>query len=99
MKSKSLFPVDRVLVRKLQNDQAFTKKFLESLQKPQQQKMLLIALRHLAEARGGISEVADAAGMKRQSIHLALSPRGNPRLSTLIAIMKAMKLNLTLSPE
>ena len=58
-------------------------------------KVLLIALRQIAEARGGIAKVAKAAGITRESLYRALSPRGNPRLSTLVAVAKAVGLKLT----
>ena len=48
----------------------------------------LSALRQVAEAHG-MAKVAKAAGIPRESVYRALSPRGNPRLSTLTAIMKA----------
>ena len=56
---------------------------------------LLIALRHVAEARGGMAKIAKASGIERESLYRALSPRGNPRLSTLFAVTKAMGLTLT----
>ena len=55
--------------------------------------MLLIALRHLAQAQG-IAKVAKAAGIERES-YRALSEHGNPRLSTLVAVTKAIGLRLT----
>jgi probable addiction module antidote protein len=57
--------------------------------------VLLIALRQVAEARGGIANVAKAAGIERESLYRALSPRGNPRFSTLVAVTRAMGLTLT----
>ena len=42
--------------------------------------MLLIALRRIAEARGGIAKVAKAAGIERESLYRALSARGNRRV-------------------
>jgi len=57
--------------------------------------VLLIALRRVAEARGGIAKVAKAAGIERESLYRALSIRGNPRLSTLVAVTKAIGLKLT----
>jgi hypothetical protein len=54
-----------------------------------------IALRQIAEARGGIAKVAKAAGIERESLYRALSSRGNPRLSTLVAVTKAIGLKLT----
>ena len=42
-----------------------------------------------------MAKVAEAAGMPRESLYRALSLKGNPRLSTLAAILKAAKLKLT----
>jgi probable addiction module antidote protein len=39
--------------------------------------VFLIALRRIAEARGGIAKVAKAAGIERESLYCALSRRGN----------------------
>jgi probable addiction module antidote protein len=57
--------------------------------------VFLIALRRIAEARGGIAKVAKPAGIERESLYRALSARGNPRLSTLVAVTKAVGLKLT----
>jgi len=54
-------------------------------------RVLLIALRHLAQAQG----IAKVAGIERESLYRALSLRGNPRLSTLFAVTKAIGLRLT----
>jgi probable addiction module antidote protein len=51
-------------------------------------------LRHLVQAEG-IAKVAKAAGVERESLYRALSQRGNPRLSTLITVTKAIGLRLT----
>ncbi len=51
-------------------------------------------VRHLAQAQG-IAKVAKAAGIERESLYRALSVRGNPRLSTLVAVTKAIGLRLT----
>jgi probable addiction module antidote protein len=56
---------------------------------------LLLALRRIAEARGGIARVAKAAGIEHESLYRALSARGNPRLSTLVGVTKAIGLRLT----
>ena len=42
-------------------------------------KCFLIALRRITEARGGFARVARMAGIERESLHRALSARGNPR--------------------
>ena len=57
--------------------------------------MILIALRQIAAARGGLAKVAKDAGIQRESLYRALSNRGNPRLSTLSAVLKAVGLKLS----
>jgi probable addiction module antidote protein len=67
-----------------------------AIEDTEEPKVLLIVLRHIAEARGGIAKVAKAAGIERESLYRALSARGNPRLSTLLAVAKAVGLKVTL---
>ena len=70
----------------------YLKAALEDTEEPA---VLRIALRRIAEAGGGIARVAKAAGIERESLHRELSPRGKPRLSTLVAVTKAAGLKLT----
>ena len=42
-----------------------------------------------------MAKIAKAAGIERESLYRALSSRGNPRLSTLVAVTKAMGLTIT----
>jgi probable addiction module antidote protein len=87
---------EEALIKELRQKPAFAAEYfkapLEDLDEPQ---VLLIALRQIAEARGGIAKVAKAAGVERESLYRALSARGNPRLSTLMAVAKAVGLKLT----
>ena len=55
---------------------------------------LLLALRTVAEARGGMTMIAEKAGLKRESVSRALSASGNPRLSSLNAILSATGLQI-----
>jgi probable addiction module antidote protein len=57
------------------------------------QAALLAALRHIAEAQG-MASVAELAGIPRESVYRALSPRGNPTLKTLLALLNATGLRL-----
>ena len=66
-----------------------------ALEDTDEPRVLLVALRHLAEAKGGMAKIAKAAGIERESLYRALSARGNPRLSTLTAVTKALGLRLT----
>ena len=57
----------------------------------------LVALRAVAEAYGGLGAVAAQAGISRESLYRALSPKGNPTLKTLIAVMKTLGLRLSVA--
>ena len=96
MKHKPSISHDRAIVEELRDHPAFATEYLKAaLEDAAEPRCLLIVLRHLAEAHGGIARVAEAAGIKRESLYRALSPQGNPRLSTLVAVTKAIGLRLT----
>jgi len=83
------------MVRRLRRDSAFAAEYLRAaLEDQDEPRVLLIALRQLAKAHG-IAKVAKAAGIQRESLYRALSKRGNPRLSTLVAVVRAIGLRLT----
>jgi probable addiction module antidote protein len=99
MKRKASISHDQAIVRELRADPEFAAEYLkEALADSDEPQVLLVALRHLAQARGGIAKVAKAAGVERESLYRALSARGNPRLSTLLAVTRAIGLKLTVEP-
>ena len=59
---------------------------------------LLIVLRQLAQAFGGVQAVAQQAHLNPTQLYRTLSPKGNPALSSLTAILKAMGLRLAVQP-
>ena len=90
---------DECVIRELREDPKFAVEYLKvALEDTDEPGVLLIALRLIAQARGGIAKVAKAAGVERESLYRALSQRGNPRLSTLVAVTKAVGLRITVEP-
>jgi probable addiction module antidote protein len=86
---------DETIIRRLRKDPEFAAEYVKAaLEDTDEPLVLLLALRHLAQARG-IAKIAKAAGIERESLYRALSRRGNPRLSTLVAVTKAIGLKLT----
>ncbi len=67
---------------------AYLKVAMESLDSPDECAGGLLALRTVAEAYGGLGAVAAEAGVSRESLYRALSPKGNPTLKTLLAVLK-----------
>jgi probable addiction module antidote protein len=54
------------------------------------QKLLLLALKNITEAQGGIAKLAIKTGLGRESLYKTLSAKGNPKLSTLITVTYAL---------
>lgn len=63
------------------------------------ERVLLMALRHLADAQGGLARMAEQTGLNRETLYRTLSDKGNPRLNTLRAILHSMGLRLAVEPE
>jgi probable addiction module antidote protein len=56
-----------------------------------------IALGDVARAKG-MSEVARAAGLGRESLYKGLSEQGNPEFATVLKVLRALGLGLTVAP-
>jgi len=57
------------------------------------QEVFLMALRDVAEAHG-ISQLAREAQLNRENLYRVLSDKGNPQLSSLVALLAALGLQL-----
>jgi probable addiction module antidote protein len=56
--------------------------------------LIAAALGDVARAMG-MTQLANKAGVTREALYKALSPTGDPRLSTFLGVMKALGLKLT----
>ncbi len=77
---------------------AYLKAAMESLDDPDDRAAGLLALRTVAEAYGGLGAVAAEAGISRESLYRALSAKGNPTLKTILAVLKAVGMKLSVEP-
>ena len=93
---------DDTVVTMLKADPDFANEYLaaalEEAELPGGQAALLAALRHIAEAQG-MSDVAARAGIPRESLYRALSPKGNPTIKTFLAVVRGTGLHLEVSRE
>ncbi|OAI25070.1 MULTISPECIES: addiction module antidote protein [Methylomonas] len=91
-------PHDQTVIELLREDPTFADEYLaaalEEVDQPGGREALLAALRHIAEAQG-MAAVAERAGIKRESLYRALSPKGNPTMKTLLAVTNAAGLKLS----
>ncbi len=90
-------------IQELRKDREFAVEYLiaamEALDNPDERAGGLLALRSVAEAFGGLGAVAAQAGISRESLYRALSPKGNPTLKTLIAVLKTLGLRLSIAEK
>jgi probable addiction module antidote protein len=97
MKHKPFISNDEAVKKMIRTNPQFAAEYLKAaLEDTDEPRVLLTALRRIAEARGGVAKIAKAAGIERESLYRALSPKGNPRFSTLVAVIKALGLTLTI---
>lgn len=59
---------------------------------------LLVTLRQMAKAFGGVPAVAEAAHLNATQLYRTLSKQGNPEVRSLSAILRAMGLRLAVQP-
>ena len=57
---------------------------------------LLLALRDVAQAQGGVGALAERAGLNREHLYRVLSSRSKPKLDNLMAIIYALGFRLRL---
>ena len=86
---------DAVMVRELRADPAYALEYLKAaFDDEQEPAVLMIALRHVAEAYGGVGKLAADAGIRREVLYRALSPNGNPTLKTFLAVIRSLGLKV-----
>jgi probable addiction module antidote protein len=72
--------------------------YLDEALKDEDIHVFLLALRDIAEANGGIGTIARKAHLNRESLYRTLSPTGNPKITSLKALMGACGLELSVRP-
>lgn len=60
--------------------------------------MLLVALRNVAEAHGGMSKLSRGAKLNRANLYKMLSKNGNPEIKTLDQVLHVFGLRITVEP-
>ena len=95
MKSK---PHDDAMAELYRGDPVFALEVINGILEDGDQAELLIVLRQMAQAFGGVQAVAEQAHLNPTQLYRTLSPKGNPALSSLSAILKAMGLRLAVQP-
>lgn len=85
---------DEAMAERFQKDPAYAVELLNAILEDGEQGELLITLRQMAKAFGGIQKVAEEAKLNPTSVYRTLSEDGNPELKSLSTILRAMGLQL-----
>jgi probable addiction module antidote protein len=73
--------------------------YLKAALEDEDPRVFLLALRNVAEARGGMSKVAAASKLNRESLYRMLSENGNPSLQSLRALLSSLGFRLAVESK
>lgn len=86
---------DEAMAEMFRDDPGYAIELLNSILEDGDQSELLITLRQMTKAFGGVQTIAETANLSATQLYRTLSPDGNPVLSSLSAILRAMGLRLS----
>jgi probable addiction module antidote protein len=87
-------PHDDAMAERFRDDPDYAVEMLNAILEDGDQAELLIALRQMAKAFGGMQTVAEKAQLNPTQIYRTLSAEGNPELTSISAILRAMGMRL-----
>ena len=85
-------------IESFRKDPAFAAEYLNSILEDGDQEELMLALRRMSKAFGGVQKLAGQGKLNTNTLYRTLSPKGNPELKSLRAVLKAMGMQLTVRP-
>ena len=85
-------------VESFRRDRKYAAAYLDQVLADGDQQELMLALRRLSEAFGGVPGLAQQSGLNATTLYRTLSGNGNPELRTLRALLHAMGLRLSIAP-
>jgi probable addiction module antidote protein len=89
---------ERATIESFRRSPQFAAEYLNAVLEDGDQDELMVALRRVATAFGGVGQIAEAADLNATTLYRTLSRRGNPELKSLTAILKAMGLRIAVQP-
>ena len=89
---------EQATVESFRKDPEFAAEYLNSVLEDGDQEELMLALRRMSKAFGGVQKLAGKANLNANTLYRTLSPKGNPELKSLRAVLRAMGMQLTVRP-
>lgn len=84
------------LLKRLQNPEEAAA-YLDACLEDEDPSVFLLALKDVAEAKGGMSDLSKKACLSRQSLYRALSKTGNPKMSSVCSVLSSLGFELHIS--
>lgn len=73
--------------------------YLKAALADEDERVFLLALRDVLEAQGGsITDLSEETNLNKQNLYRMLSKRGNPRLTSLKAVLQAIGFEMDINP-
>ncbi len=88
---------DEAMIELFKEDPNYAIKLLNSILEDGDQGELLIALRQLSEAVGGIKAIAEETHLNPTQLYRTLSAKGNPTLNNFSGILRSLNLHLVVA--
>lgn len=85
-------------VESFRKDPQFAAEYLNAVLADGDQEEVLLALRRLAAAFGGVPKLAKEAELNATTLYRTLSPKGNPELKSLTVLLRALGMQLAVRP-
>lgn len=89
---------EEATIESFRRDPRFAAGYLNAILEEGDQEELLLALHYMARAFGGVPKLAESARLNATTLYRTLSPKGNPELKSLTALLKAMGMRLAVQP-
>jgi len=89
---------DDLIAESFRKDPGYAVELLNDILEDGEPGELLIMLRQMSKAFGGVGEIAKQANLNGKTLYRTLSPKGNPHVSTLTAVLRPMGLRLAVQP-
>jgi len=85
-------------IESFRRDPGFAAEYLNAVLADGDQEELMVALRYMADAFGGVPGLAARARLNATTLYRTLSKKGNPELKTISALLGAMGMRLAVQP-
>lgn len=89
---------DEAMIESLGRDPAFAAEYLNAVLRDGDQPEMMLALRQVADALGGVQDIAREANLNETTLYRTLSPKGNPELRSFLRVLEAMGLRMAIEP-